>query len=285
MAWPGEIGKPCLIETEAGILHAVFYWPEGEARGRVVLVPPLFEEKRCGHRALVDFARGLARAGWSVLHVDLAGLGNSPGDLTRLTVEDWIGNLQDAANYLDQRSAAPHLSLVGIRAGALLAARAARSLSPPPTRLQLWQPVVDGGKYLAQMRKRRMIQDGLTGHDQNAPVSAGGIVDVDGFAVGEALHTGLQNLRLSEEKLPAETSVQVLQISAGERILPDHVALQKTWGDAVEVRVQVARPFWNPHTPDQYEDIVTAAVGWLGEGGQGDKGTRGGDRAATGRKR
>lgn len=266
MIGSGEVGEPCLIETEAGMLHAVFYGPQGEARGRVCLVPPLFEEKRCAHRALVDFARGLARAGWSGLHVDLAGLGNSPGDLTALTVEDWIRNLQDAVSYLDQRSAAPFLILVGIRAGALLAARAARFLSPTPTRLQLWQPVVDGGKYLAQMRKRRMIQDGLTGHEQSALDQGAGIVDVDGFAVGEALHRGLQNLRLSGEELPAGVSVQVLQISASERLLPDHVALQKAWGDAVEVRTQVARPFWNPHTPDRYEEIVATAVEWLGEG-------------------
>jgi hypothetical protein len=88
-------------------------------------------------------------------------------------------------------------------------------------------------------------------------------MDVDGFAVGPALYAGLQALRLAEETLPAGMPVQILQISARDRLLPDYQALQVAWGERAAVQVQTARPFWNPHTPDRYDDVIVPAVAWL----------------------
>jgi len=267
----GEVGEPCLVPSGAGgkgvspHLHAVFYAPEGGARGNVCVVAALFEEKRSGHRAMVDFARSLARAGWGVLHPDLAGNGNSPGDLTSLAVEDWVGNVVAAGAWLRARSGVTPTALVGVRAGALIAARAAGVLEPPPILLHLWQPVVEGGKYLSQMQTRRRIQDGLTGHDDGAAEEEDRWTDVDGFAVGPTLYAGLQALRLEKETLPPEMRVQILQISARDRVLPDYQKLQETWGERTAVQVQIARPFWNPHTPDRYDDIIAPAVTWLSE--------------------
>jgi pimeloyl-ACP methyl ester carboxylesterase len=269
MNWPGEVGEPCLVPSGEGdkgmspCLHAVLYAPEGTARGNVCLVSALFEEKRSAHRTMVDFARALGRAGWWVLHPDLAGNGNSPGDLTTLAVEDWISNVVDSVAYLRARSGVTLTALVGVRAGALIAGRAAGVLDPPPAMLHLWQPVIDGGKYLSQMQTRRRIQDGLTGREEGEAEEVGGVMDVDGFAVGPALYAGLQALRLAEETLPAGMPVQILQISARDRLLPDYQALQVAWGERAAVQVQTARPFWNPHTPDRYDDVIVPAVAWL----------------------
>jgi len=259
----GTVGEPCLVPSGELLLHAVVYRPEGTGKGNVCLVPALFEEKRSAHRAMVDFARALARAGWWVLHPDLAGSGNSPGDLRTLKLEDWVANVVDAVAWLRRRSGQVPTVLVGVRAGALIAAPAAAALDPPPRALHLWQPVVDGGKYLAQMQTRRRIQDGLTGHEAAALEGCGEVFDVDGFAVGPALYAGLQARRLEEDKLPPEMPVQILQISGRERLLPDFRALQQAWGERTTVRVHIARPFWNPHTPDRYEDLIGPAIDWL----------------------
>lgn len=261
----GTVGEPCLVPSGELLLHAVVYRPKGTGGGNVCLVPALFEEKRSAHRAMVDFARALAGAGWWVLHLDLAGSGNSPGDLRTLRWEDWVANVVDAVAWLRRRSGQVPTVLVGVRAGALIAAPAAAAVEPPPLALHLWQPVVDGGKYLSQMQTRRRIQDGLTGHAETAPEGPGEIADVDGFAVGPALYASLQARRLEEEKLPPEMPVQILQISARERLLPDFQALQQAWGERTAVRVRVARPFWNPHTPDRYDDLIEPALEWFKE--------------------
>lgn len=265
MTWPGEVGEPCLVPSGGLLLHAVVYMPDGPEHGNVCLVPALFEEKRSAHRAMVDFARALARVGWWVLHLDLSGTGNSPGDLVALTVEDWIDNVVNGVDWLRKRSDQLPTVLVGVRAGALIAAPAAAAMEPAPIGLHLWQPVVDGGRYLAQMQTRRRIQDGLTGLLEEAMERNGEVVDVDGFAVGPSLYEGLRARNLAAEKLPPGMPVQILQISARERLLPDFQALQQVWGKDASVRVQIARPFWNPHTPEPYDGLIEPALDWIKE--------------------
>lgn len=233
-------------------LHAVCMAPAGACRARVLLVSPLFEEKRCAHRALFTCARALAEAGAAVLIPDVTGIGNSAGSLAETDVAQWSADLRAAATVLNEHGDGP-LILVGCRAGALLAVRAlADGLSAE--RLLLWQPVLAGRAYIRQLRTRRMIQDSITGE---APVI--GAHEVEGQELSAALHAELDALALPET--PPALDLRLLQCSFTEKLLTEYERLVARWGaERVRVRCVTAEPFWNPHSPGDYADLGAALV-------------------------
>lgn len=235
-------------------LHGFYCAPDTPPSGAVLLVPPLFEEKRCAHRALGTCARALAQAGVAVLHIDLYGTGNSHGALTEIGVEQWLTNIAQAAAYLHARCATP-LTLLGCRAGALLAAQTwRRGLSAD--RCLLWQPVVAGRGYLGQLRTRRMIQNKLTG---DTPPEIGDY-EVEGESLSPELFAELQALQLPDT-LPDAVAVRLIQYSFNEKLLNEYARLLTSWdAERVPVRRLIGEPFWRPHSPGDYQELAQAIV-------------------------
>ena len=244
-------GDPCLVPP--GGLSAVYYAAEGTSVGRALLVPPGFDEKRCAHRAMAEMCTALARRGVAALHIDLTGTGNSPGALANTQLAQWRDDLRSAAAFLADRAPGPSF-VVGCRLGGLLAAWALAEGALSTERLLLWQPVTDGGVYLRNARKRRMVQDGIAGRSG----AADDPYEVEGERVAQSLYHALEALGLAG--LPAPTDVGLLQCSFSERLLRDYDSLIRTWSaNQVRLRRVVAQPFWYPHTPAGYEGIVAAA--------------------------
>jgi alpha-beta hydrolase superfamily lysophospholipase len=63
---------------------------QGPVRGGVVYVPPFAEEMNKARRMATVQAHAFAEAGFSVVIPDLAGCGDSSGDLVEVTWEDWV---------------------------------------------------------------------------------------------------------------------------------------------------------------------------------------------------
>ena len=143
-------------------LHAARYTPRGEVRSTVLLITPLFEEKRCAQRAMTICAQALAESGALVLQLDISATGNSAGDLQNISMKDWIADIQQGIHSLRDTYPQKKLALLGCRAGALLLANALTDQFTAE-RFILWQPILVGGSYLQQLRTRRMIQDNITG--------------------------------------------------------------------------------------------------------------------------
>jgi hypothetical protein len=224
-------------------LHAMLFLPEGQPRAAVVLVPPLFEEQRCAHRALHVAAGALAASGAAVLHINLTATGNSAGSLAEVTIDRWHADVRAAAAFLRERTDVP-LTFLGCRAGALLAATAGIAAD-----LLLLQPVTAGKEYLRQTRTRRAIQDKLTG--SAVPVEPD---ELEGQVLSAALTDGLEALRMPEAP-PGH--VRLLQCSFNDRLLVEYAALQAQW-PAMTVRAVVQEPFWLPHTPGTYAVLAEA---------------------------
>lgn len=185
---------------------------------------------------------------------DVHGTGNSRGHLDEIGIERWQDDLLAALGELRMRAGQAPLTVIGCRAGALLAAHGINS-GWPAQRFVLWQPVTDGRSYLNQLRTRRMIQDKMTGDDP--PVT--GAHEVEGHSLSPALFAGLQVLRLPAVIPPC--TLRLLQCSFNDRLLTEYSCLIEMWG---EERLQVTRfvcePFWHPHTPGEYEDLAQAIV-------------------------
>lgn len=79
-------------------------------------------------KAIVRISRGLAALGFTVLRYDLTGLGGSGGDFSQTNFSTNCADLQAAANFLEQRIAAPAF-LIGHSFGGVCSLAMAGTLS------------------------------------------------------------------------------------------------------------------------------------------------------------
>ncbi len=131
------------------------YHPPGDQRGKnrgVVICNPFGDEAIKAHRALRQLAMTLAEARVHALRFDYYGTGDSSGDGEEGRLARWCDDIGDAADELRDTSGVAKVSFAGLRLGASLALRAAsgrRDLD----RVALWDPVVDGRAYLADLQR------------------------------------------------------------------------------------------------------------------------------------
>ncbi len=92
----------------------------------VVICPPIGYEQIHSHRSLRHLADACARAGFPTLRLDYHGTGDSPGsDEDPARCETWLANIRDAHAWMRRELGCERMSLVGLRLGATLIARAA----------------------------------------------------------------------------------------------------------------------------------------------------------------
>ena len=130
---------PLFLQLKLGPLgcrFALHHRPAGPPRGLVVYVHPFAEEMNKSRRMAALQSRALAEAGFAVLQLDLMGCGDSDGELLDASWAQWVADVVFACGWLRQQylPSGPDtvpLWLWGLRAGALLAADAARQWPEP----------------------------------------------------------------------------------------------------------------------------------------------------------
>ena len=144
--------RPFFFGASKAPLFGVHHPPKGPGRGQgVVLCPPFGQEYLRTHRALLQLAERLAALGFDVMRFDYFGCGDSAGEDREGRLDVWLQNTEAAIEEAEALCGSPRVGLVGVRLGAALAAQAwARRDSPGP--LVLWDPVLDGPRYLEALR-------------------------------------------------------------------------------------------------------------------------------------
>lgn len=146
-------------------MHEAFFFGPSErqifgsyhppARGQspvlTVVCPPLFLDYTRTQQALRRLAMSLAEQGHHVLRFDYRGTGDSSFELEQVSIADWLEDATLAVQEGRDLSGAQKVRILGVRAGALIAARVA-SGSQDVDRLVLWDPVPDGATYLEELR-------------------------------------------------------------------------------------------------------------------------------------
>ena len=174
------------IPGDHGRLFSVRYVPREDAhadtrRHAVLLCNPYGHEYTRAYRNLQQFAVQLCQAGFDVMRFDYASTGNSEGNCEHATAARFQDDICTASQHLRAESACDQLSIVGIRLGASLAATDLRHAAD---QLVLWDPIVDGGKFLGLLdglhqtaltsqtrfnrRRQRSSIDQAFGHRMNA---------------------------------------------------------------------------------------------------------------------
>lgn len=240
--------RPLFIEAGDHRLFALYHEANGEARGSVLLLPPFAEEMNMSRRMTYLTGRALSARGFSCIALDLAGTGESSGDFADARWEIWQGNVRAAEAYLTEKTGHKPF-LLGLRAGALLAASMAENRS-----LILWQPVGNGETMLNQFLRIRLAA-GLTGggekettKDLRALWQAGECVEVAGYEIHPGLAATIGTLRLAE--MAPAAGAKAIWIEAGDAErgpTPGSQRIIDGWketGVNVDVRVCSGEPFW-----------------------------------------
>jgi pimeloyl-ACP methyl ester carboxylesterase len=136
-------------------LYGVYHRP-GERTGAtarssgIVICGPIRDEYVASHRAIRQLALVLSDAGFPVLRFDYYGAGDSAGSSEEGAPDRWVSDISLAATELQKLAGVASVHLVGLRLGGNFALVHARR-SDDVAGVVLWNPVVSGDAYLAEL--------------------------------------------------------------------------------------------------------------------------------------
>jgi pimeloyl-ACP methyl ester carboxylesterase len=189
-------------------LYGTLQVPSRDANPQVgiALCYPFGSEYLRIHLAFRQLAARLSRAGFAVLRFDYYGTGDSDGDGTEASIDQWCRDTVAALDELKRQSGAATVYLIGLRLGAAVAAEVA-SHRHDVGRLVLWDPVTNGQRYLDEIR--------------NSPHTE--ILEstwwVEGFPLPAAMRAEIE--RIDTHRLVLPESTRVLEVYAGPSDIPE----------------------------------------------------------------
>lgn len=230
-----------------------------------VLVQPLGHELIQFHRALKQLAVQLANAGFPTLRFDLFGCGDSAGDSEDWALDGWIGNVNAAIEDLRHRAGVAKVGVAGLRLGATLALLSGVSRNDIDE-MVLWDPVVSGEAYLAELR--RLHGDMVRyAHVEARPTGTG--EEILGFSIPESLVADLATLNLCTAEaggirrtLVIETNARAHQGQLVHHLEQLGVCVER-WRDPRPDLWSWVEDFGRVHVPRK---ALEAAVLWTREG-------------------
>jgi pimeloyl-ACP methyl ester carboxylesterase len=117
----------------------------------VLVCQPVGHEYVNSHRALRQLAVRLSEAGFPVLRFDYYGCGDSSGNTEDASMLQWMQDVSAALSELRGHSGLFQVCVVGLRLGGTLATLVAAERRGIES-MVLWDPVVDGRRYLEELR-------------------------------------------------------------------------------------------------------------------------------------
>lgn len=116
----------------------------------VVVCPPIGFEQLHAHRTLRHLCDQLALNNLPALRFDWDGTGDSEGDDTDSDrLSHWLDNVRVAVRWMKEQCGCPRVSVIGVRAGALLASDALQR--DEIENLVLWLPVTSGRAFVREL--------------------------------------------------------------------------------------------------------------------------------------
>lgn len=139
--------------TDHAIL-ALYDPPESDTtRGSVVICHPWATEYFSVYAIMRFVARHLSQAGFHVMRFDYYGCGDSGGEYDDGDADGWTSDAAVAAGELLALSGTRTVTVLGVRAGAMIASRLAAERSDVD-RIVLWDPILDPAAYLSELAER-----------------------------------------------------------------------------------------------------------------------------------
>lgn len=235
----------------------------------------------------VAASRRLAAAGFSTLRFHAQGYGDSELSPESVTLDSHIRDARDAVKILLEERGVEEVGLLGGFLGGSVAAIVGEEMGARA--LALWQPVVDGERYVRRLF-RTWILENLSRGERNRPagdawdvVRDRGTIAVHGFPVtqtalegfasfnlvssltsfrGTSLITQVSNRAKPDEDLEAlQSRLRDLEGSTEFRVVQDEVATRfgfdryalRGWGDKVDTQLELSRA------------LIETTMEWIGQ--------------------
>jgi uncharacterized protein len=208
----------------------------GKQRG-VVLCPPWGPEYLRSHRSMGQLAKLLAEAGFHALRFDYFGTGDSAGDMVDADLHGWQSDVEMAVDELKDTTGLNRVTLLGLRVGGTLAARAASRRPRDVDALVLWDPIVHGGDHMNELQQQNDLV--CTGLDDT-----GKEAEMLGFPMSQTMARELRDIALWEDVTawPTRTLITVCEE------LPSHgrlrMALEASQHGPVDMGLIECLPAW-----------------------------------------
>lgn len=264
--------ETAFIDGAHGRVFVLSRGPASAAAAAVLVAPPFGDEMNKSRKLITDLAQALAARGMATILVDPFGTGDSAGEFRDARWEGWIEDLLAAATWSAGRGLRVR-GLLGIRLGALLAARVAARLPEPVRCSVLWQPVPDGGRFMTQFLRTRVAASLMEDRKETVGelrnrLLQGELLEVGGYEVAPELFRSIEAERLADATTPALGSVGWFEVSAtgGEELGASSQAsldVMRARLPSVEAGLLAGEPFWTSTEIVRNHDLVAATEGFF----------------------
>ncbi|HEU4627063.1 MAG TPA: hydrolase 1, exosortase A system-associated [Steroidobacteraceae bacterium] len=266
--------RALLLDGRGGARLALYYAPIGAPHplGDMLFAPSFGEEmNRC--RAMVSMqARALAAIGIGTLVLDPYGTGDSAGEHSEATWEQWREDLRAGIAWLREHGNGCR-TLWGVRVGALMASELA-ALDGGIEQLVFWQPVVDGKQFFTQFLRIRIAAEleqngGIKSTEELRKMAASGqVIEVSGYQVNGQLAREMDALKLSDASGVRAKRVFWCEVlpAADSNVPRANTKMVEAWqagGVAVTFEKVVGPSFWQVHEREVAPDLITATTHYL----------------------
>lgn len=199
----------------------------------------------------MQFARELAGLGNPVLRFDYRGNGDSDGEFSETSLDTALADIGHAIDVLKERTGIGSVGLLGLRLGASLAALAAERRDDV-SRLVLWEPIVNGGRYAQELLMINIATQMAIYKEVRVKRAAlvqamrdGETANVDGYEMSLRMFEDLSELNLAHSSKSFKGRCLIVRIAraAAPSALAELKPMALTYGDATLDQVQ-EEPFW-----------------------------------------
>lgn len=170
-----------------------------------LLFYPFGQEYMRAHKAFRQLANLLSRKGIDVYRFDYPGSGDSYGELSEFSFNDYSNAAQKVLEEVHLRKDYQQIDLIGLRFGALVAASVA-SNENKIRNIVLWDPYANGAAFVSDMKQQ------TDGHfDENTTWN------VHGYELGTTLRNSLKDIQIEQLLIESTCNKHLLLSAANEQ--------------------------------------------------------------------
>lgn len=235
------------LGPEEASLFGILEFPEDRlVRAGVVVVPSLGIEQVTTYRGARRLTERLAQAGFVTLRYDHPGTGSSVGDqLSDTSWQEWSDAVTTGVGYV-RAMGVEHVSIIGIRAGCLIADAAFASGGAFEAGLIHWDPPLSGRRWLREQTSKYRIAVGDVDRDPGVSVLGGQF----SFTAARHIKQATWTVDAPVDLVAARPSV--LADPAAEDILADRTVI----AELSQADLFAAPPAFIHHVPEPDIEIL-----------------------------
>ncbi len=212
------------------------------ARGAALLCPPWGQEYLVSHRIFRRLAVRLSESGYHVLRFDYYGTGDSAGGREEGDLDSWLEDAQTAAAELRDMSGYSSYACFGIRLGAVVASRLAASSADVHTTV-LWDPVVNGERYLNEMQAAQLEIERWAVNPIRRAKPTDAVQDLLGFPLTQQMRRSIAAVRPESFTAPSKAHLKLFYSDASSAQQELHQALHAA-GSAFHAETILGQTPW-----------------------------------------